>query len=72
MQNRVDWYEILINCSEVHISFGIQKSQAICIGPYWPMTQVANGHLGQSQMANSGLLRPVMSSGLKSPTWSTQ
>ena len=31
---------------------------------YW--TQMADGHLGQSQMANGGLLRPVMSPGLKS------
>ena len=30
-----------------------------------------NGHLGWSQMANGGLLRPVMSPGLKIPPWST-
>ena len=38
-----------------------------CIGLKWPMTQIANSHLDQSQMANSGLLRPVMSPVLKSP-----
>ena len=41
------------------------------IGRKWPMTQMANSHLGQSQMANSGLLRPVMSPSLKNPPWST-
>ena len=35
-----------------------------------PRTQMADGHLGQSQMANSGLLRPVMSPCCKSTFWS--
>ena len=34
-------------------------------------TQMADGYLRWSQMANDGLLRPVMSPGLKSPPWST-
>ena len=34
-------------------------------------TQMADSHLGQSQMANGGLLRPLMSPGLKIPPWST-
>ena len=31
-----------------------------CIGPKWPMTQMADDHCGQSQMANDRLLRPMM------------
>ena len=31
------------------------------------MTQAANGRLSQSQMISGGLLKPVMSPGLKSP-----
>ena len=43
-----------------------------CIGFQWLMTQMAKDHLGRSQMANGGLLRPEMSPGLnKSPPWST-
>ena len=41
------------------------------IGLKWPMTQMVDRHIGQSQMANGGLLGPVMSPGLKSPPWST-
>ena len=32
---------------------------------------MAISHLGWSQMANGGILRPVMLPGLKSPPWST-
>ena len=43
---------------------GLKKTSR-CIGIKWPMTQMAEGHLGQSQIANDGQLRPVMPPGLK-------
>ena len=47
---------------------GLIRNELI-ITLHW--TQMADGHSGGSQMANDGLLRPVMSPGLKSPPWST-
>ena len=44
-----------------------------CIGHILPMAQVADGigRLGRSQIANGGLLRPVILPGFKGPPWFT-
>ena len=44
-------------------------SEVRCIAVKWPTSQMADDHLGWSQMA--GLLRSVMTPGLESPPWST-
>ena len=58
-------HNAIVNIKSMHVnSIHVKQQQQDlrrCIGPKWPTTEMANG----------GLLRPVMSPGLKSPPWST-
>ena len=54
---------------KVTLSF-LQNVILRCIGLKWPMTQVADGHLGWPKWPMVDFDGPVMSPGLKSPPWS--